>query len=367
MTVGPCSVLCLLLATRAPTQGDPSQEAPNFVVVPHWRAAPDTYEFYDNWLVPQPLDMPTHQQYAYDVRDFGVTTANLTAVSFRTRGWRSRNGLDYPMVQLQVTVSLWHAPFGPNGLQAGFAANGGPGTVVFSGGVGWPGRKYKDPARFVGRIPFRRPFLFDRNKGKSLVMDVRTQWSSLQQGYYWTCAAAWRDRGNVWAQPPRQPRLCWNAGGGSVWRFYPGGAYAPKWEGAPKSAHCFASFGFAGYGATWFGKTLPIDLYGRICLWGAASVLFLPFRTDARGVGQVTLPIPDDPRVIGLKLYDQTGCVTPGHNPIGLVTFVSAVILIGSGHAPNATWVAVNNDWPPSKWAAVRWPNSAVLARFELQ
>lgn len=120
-------------------------------------------------------------------------------------------------------------------------------------------------------------------------------------------------------------------------------------------------------GGKWGNATLPIYLGEKGCWWWVASILFWPFQSDGQGVGRVpAVPIPNDKRVIGLKFYDQSACLTPRVNRLGFVTLFSTWHQIGSGDTPIAAWVGTMQDTnPPSAWANVGMMDSAVIARFE--
>lgn len=366
-TVGVLLVDVAAQATVTPER--PATPREGAVVVPHWESANGTLEFADSWLVPRPRDAPTHQQYAYDVQDFGIASGELVAVAFRHNANRLSR---YPATVCKMSVSLWHAPFPANGLQQRFAANVGPDrTLVFAGKVAFPARNWTDPPTFDARIAFQRPFSFDRSKGKSLVMDIRSQSSTLLPHEDWICAAAKRDYGFPWVQHTYPSRLCWNSPTGGykktiLLQFYPGGKVQGRWEELPSNAFCFESFGPLGHGGIWLGQKLPIPLIRGVCYWGAASVVFFPFTTDSRGTGYPQiLHIPSDRRVVGTRFYEQSGCIMPGYNSLGFVTLFSLEYIIGTAHVPKASFHGAVLDNPPSAWSLGVFRNIAVLARFE--
>ncbi|MFQ5504392.1 MAG: hypothetical protein ACE5F1_06275 [Planctomycetota bacterium] len=240
--------------------------------------------------------------------------------------------------------------------------------------MNWPARTISQPSDFVARIPFQRAFSFDRSKGKSLVMDIRSVQSTLGPNDRWLCAMIWPDNGAIRHNNLKSGNLqsCWllhaRFYSASTRRlFMPGGRYAPTWFGTPRNAPCLASIGFQGDGGKWGNWKLPIYLREPGCYWWVASVFFWPFQSDFQGVGRVpALPIPNDKRVIGLTFYDQSACLTPALNRLGFVTLFSLKILIGSGHKPNAAWVATMRDTqPPALWANMGLVNYAIVARFD--
>jgi hypothetical protein len=259
----------------------------------------------------------------------------------------------------------------PRSLSQSFAANSGLDAVtVFSGTIDWPPRKTWEQPVFVLTLPFVRPFSFLKSRGKSLVVDVK---SRLMTPLGWQVAAAAPDlgrfdfnyRGDCWLI---RHVFSYGGGVGSVGRHRaPGGSLEFSWYNIPPNAACLASIGLVGIGGKWGNLTLPIDL-GAGCPWSVASLFFWPFSTDAFGIGRVPpLPIPQDPKFSGLRLYEQSMCFAPNLNSIGMVTFFSMQFFLGSGDRPNAKSIHAYKDSPPRAGAQHIADETAPLIQFTYQ
>ncbi|MEE2888157.1 MAG: hypothetical protein VX951_12075, partial [Planctomycetota bacterium] len=100
-----------------------------------------------------------------------------------------------------------------------------------------------------------------------------------------------------------------------------GGAFTLLNEGLPPAQLVLLSFGASNN--TWGGLSLPFSL-APLGMTGCDLLVSLDILvTGARsnGAGRVwwTMPIPDDPKLLGIVFYNQSAVVAPGANPGGLL------------------------------------------------
>ena len=72
----------------------------------------------------------------------------------------------------------------------------------------------------------------------------------------------------------------------------------------------------------WAGASLPLDLtpFGAPgCTLLTGLNLLLPAATDASGNAALTLPIPNNPALIGLQVFFQWQVFDPSQNALGVV------------------------------------------------
>ena len=97
----------------------------------------------------------------------------------------------------------------------------------------------------------------------------------------------------------------------------------------PGSPPAFVTIGLSN--TTWAGFFLPADL-GPLgapgCTVFASVEVAIPIPTSG-GTGQLSLPIPDDPSLAGLQIFNQGVVLEPGVNPGGIIVTGAAALTLG--------------------------------------
>lgn len=97
----------------------------------------------------------------------------------------------------------------------------------------------------------------------------------------------------------------------------------------PRNGLALLALGFSD--TMWNGIPLPIPVSGTSCTIQCAPSSIAPLWLDGNGAGQIDLPIPANPDLVGLELYTQVWSHDPGANAAGLTLSNRVRTLIGDG------------------------------------
>jgi hypothetical protein len=300
-------------------------------------------------------------QLVYALSEIPPTFTTVRALAFRTWG----EPIATPAGTIQLDISMSTSAQDPNRPSDMFARNAGPSQQqVFIGPVtlpATPGGAWPQPWSIV--VPLQTAFALAPAAGdRALVIDVRC-WNS-------TAAEPWLvelydvDKGLVEAElwqgdclsAAGSPQLQWSVDGDDLIAGGHLGLLFGMYPGNHPSLHVNAlALGLEGVGGTYLGLQMPFSLsvFGvpspPNCRWSVNPLATKPMTyftvgTDGFLDTELSLPIPNVPGVVGLRLVAQNAAMM--QFPSGLQVFPSSVVAltIRSGALPSGSTVSAGGD-----------------------
>ena len=310
----------------------------NIVTVPKWEPIDEVQEGMCGSFA-HGMFHPMRIQALYSTKDIPYLVGRISGMEFRPRRTPMRR-YPYPRTTFRMDVSLSVGPRTPASASLTYASNHGGAvpTRVFSGTVTWPAVSPYETPEFVAAVPFQRAFAYVGPSGKSLVVDTSVRWSNLGAGT-WRFGIATKDLGWSWVHF-RNNGSCGKFRG-NVWTndpLVPGATVRWFIRGVPARSLVFGGFGFVGAPEYWGGKSLPIYL-GHNCFLNIGPAVWFAAFADKSNMAYLPLQvIPRDRRWQGVALFAQA--MWPKQSaPLGFVVGNSAEARIGSGSAPDASYL----------------------------
>lgn len=317
-----------------------------------------TLFFHNAWSPGQANEART--QLVYALAELPANRQPVTALAFRT--W------DQPIANrggsIDLSIRMSTSAIDPDQASHVFAQNEGPAPqLVFQGVVtlpatpasgGWP-----QPWSVV--VPLQTPFVLAPAVGdRALVIDVRC-WNSTV-GEPWIAEMYDVDDGTYEAElwqgnclmASGSPQLQWF---GSGTQLIAGGAlyltYGMYPGNHPSLAVNTLCLGVQGVGGSYNGIPLPVSL-GVLgvptppnCVWTVAPLLSVPMSYSTVGTDgflDVVLPIPNDPRLVGLRLVAQDAALMQYATGMQVYPSSAVALTIRSGAAPSGSSIAAGGD-----------------------
>jgi hypothetical protein len=343
----------------------------SFVVPSANRNKPGNHFDYETFQDPRLLQHPVRIQLVYNTADIVVPATLIRGINFRRSNWI---GGPNPAGTATLSIDL---SVGPNDAATAlptFASNHGTFVGrVFSGNVNLPADAYRgiNPAQFVLRIPFTAGFPYVQSWGKALVADIRVTTHAPSVNAPW-----WLDSDGIEhgtreenGYPPATCRFTnglFNNTGGSSGGVYPGSHWQAGYGSIIPNLFGIGAIGNLGAGQSWGGLRLPISLASLGapgCFWNTNILFTAGLRADSLGwAWWPSIPIPNDPALVGAVFYDQALFLDPGANAAGIVVSMSTRWVIGSGALPEAAQVVRLVDTLPYPTGTLR--RQALIAEF---
>ena len=255
------------------------------------------------------------------------------------------------VIQMSVSPRLW------TDTNTSFAANHGPNLVtVFSGMLSLPMQPPQQvwPCPWEAPVVFGAPFAYAAAAGNTLVVDI------LQAGNtgtsWWLLEAYNRDFGHSVPNGPAQPNC--KFGNGSLISFsvsylpFLGGSWYTSYGGPiPANLPAVGALGSQGAGGSWGPIPLPFDLTALgapNCLLLVEALVTVPLAITGASSNTYlypSIPVPQNPALVGTRFFDQPLFLDPLANAWGVVTGPSMTWIVGSGNGALAREVsAVGNN-----------------------
>jgi hypothetical protein len=250
-----------------------------------------------------------------------------------------------------LTVSIAVAQHGIAAASDRFGANASAdATVVIAGHVSLPAQPAaaKWPAPWIS-LPFTQPRVYTHEAGRTLVVDVVHH--AAGPGQPWSLEAETPFRGARFDNA-RSDDVC-PFSDGSVpsaltWRAPRlGGAWTLAHEDLLPNVAGVAWIGSKGAGATYQGRTLPIDLAALGapgCTLSASPEFVVLLKAFGRSAAWPRLAIPNDPALARRSFYDHSLWFDPAANALGAVSGRSSEWVIGDGRGAPAALLYATGD-----------------------
>jgi hypothetical protein len=133
---------------------------------------PGTFNLGVGMIAPHPKWLPSRQQCLYPSKDLPASPISIREVAFQPR--RSKMfAMESALLTLTLDMSI--GPLLPRKYSRTFSKNHGKTvTRVFAGKIQLPKILVSTKQDWHFRVPLQRPFLADKTKGPSLVLDFMT-------------------------------------------------------------------------------------------------------------------------------------------------------------------------------------------------